>query len=75
MKKLLIIAMVAVFALSLMTGIAMAKKIPPGTACIFGGECNYTKGTVRTCCEFIKGNGESYVTCFWTEQYFAQWCE
>ena len=75
MKKLIIIAMVAVFALSLMTGIVMARPIPPGTFCGFGGDCNYAKEVVWTCCQFYKGSGESVVKCFWSDEYFEQWCE
>lgn len=74
MKKLLIVVLVAVFAMSFVATITSAKGPPAeGTICAFDS-CNYERHCVKLIC-FNKNSGKTFTVCSFDETLWERWCQ
>jgi len=74
MKKVIIVVLVAVFAISFATAITSAKGPPdPNTICGFVS-CNYDRHCVQLIC-YNSNSGKTYPVCSYDATYWERWCE
>jgi len=73
MKKLIIVVLVAVFAMSFVAAVTSAKGPPvEGSICGFVS-CNYVKQCVNLVC-YNKNSGKTVNWCSYDETLWGRWC-